>query len=213
MPGVSRPLGPSLRAIACRTGRAYPKGLALADQADTEAGRNCSLFVALMKWAGSPFNLELDVLAMARATNDGFEIPLPDQEVSAIAKSVERYRAGWSAQGRVYTEAEREAWGRSLGLASATARRAANARRDFRIIEGHAAGWSQRHLAKLFKMSQTGVWKVLRRHELEAQSQAVIPYYTDSVELRALPNPKKKRGHLTFAFRLSPLTPLVSTGS
>ena len=151
-----------------------PRGWRLPIKPTTEAGRNCSLFVALMKWAGSPFNLELDVLAMARATNDGFEIPLPDQEVSAIAKSVERYRAGWIAQGRVYTEAEREAWGRSLGLASATARRAANARRDFRIIEGHAAGWSQRHLAKLFKMSQTGVWKVLRRHELEAQSQAVI---------------------------------------
>ena len=100
---------------------------------------------------------------MARATNDGFEIPLPDQEVGAIAKSVERYRDGWIAQGRVYTKAERTAWGRSLGLQSAAARRAANARRDFRIIEGHAAGWSQRHLAKLFKMSQHGIWKVLDR--------------------------------------------------
>ena len=77
---------------------------------------------------------------MARATNDGFEIALPDQEVAAIARSVERYRDGWIAQGRVYTEAERTAWGRSLGLASAAARRAANARRDFRIIEGHRGG-------------------------------------------------------------------------
>ena len=151
-----------------------PKGWRLPARSTTEAGRNCSLFHSLLKWAGSPFNLELEVLPMARATNDGFEIALPDQEVAAIARSVERYRDGWIAQGRVYTEAERTAWGRSLGLQSAAARRAANARRDFRIIEGHAAGWSQRHLAKLFKMSQTGVWKVLRRHELEAQSQAVI---------------------------------------
>ena len=140
-----------------------PRGWRLPARSTTEAGRNCSLFHSLMKWAGSPFNLELEVLPMARATNDGFEIPLPDQEVSAIARSVERYRDGWIAQGRVYSEAERIAWGRSLGLQSAAARRAANARRDYRIIEGHAAGWSQRHLAKLFKMSKTGVWKVLRR--------------------------------------------------
>ena len=140
-----------------------PKGWRLPARSTTEAGRNCSLFHSLLKWAGSPFNLELEVLPMARATNDGFEIALPDQEVAAIARSVERYRDGWIAQGRVYTEAERTAWGRSLGLQSAAARRAANARRDFRIIEGHAAGWSQRHLAKLFKMSQHGVWKVLQR--------------------------------------------------
>ena len=140
-----------------------PRGWRLPARSTTEAGRNCSLFHSVLKWAGSPFNLDLEVLPMARATNDGFEIPLPDQEVSAIAKSVERYRRSWIAKGRFYTDAERATWGRSLGLQSAAARRAGNARRDFRIIEGHAAGWSQRHLAKLFKMSQHGIWKVLQR--------------------------------------------------
>ena len=140
-----------------------PHGWRLPTTPSTETGRNCSLFRSLQKCAGSPFNLELEVLPMARATNEGFEIPLPDQEVAAIAKSVERYRRSWIDQGRFFTQAERAAWGRSLGLQSAAARRAANARRDFRIIEGHAAGWSQRHLAKLFKMSQTGIWKVLQR--------------------------------------------------
>ena len=140
-----------------------PKGWRLPVKPTTEAGRNCALFASLMKWAGSPFNLELEVLPVARVTNQGFEIALPDQEVAALAKSVERYRRSWIDQGRVYTKDEREAWGRSLGLQSAAVRRAANAQRDFRIIEGHAAGWSQRHLAKLFKMSKTGVWKVLRR--------------------------------------------------
>ena len=91
--------------------------------------------------------------------------------MAGIAKSVERYRAGWIAKGRFYTEEERQAWASAMGLQSAAVRRAANAERDIRIIEGYAAGWSQRHLAKLFKMSQTGVWKVLRR---QAQSQAVI---------------------------------------
>ena len=132
----------------------------------TEVGRNCSLFHSVLKWAGSPANLKAEVLAVARITNEGFEIPLPDQEVAAISRSVERYRRSWIAKGRFYTEAERAAWGRSLGLQSAAARRKVNANRDYRIIEGHAAGWSQRHLAKLFKLSQNSVWKVLHRHEI-----------------------------------------------
>ena len=126
-------------------------------------GRNCSLFRSVQKWAGSPANLKAEVLAAARVVNDGFEIPLPDQEVAAISRSVERYRRSWIAKGRFYTEAERAAWGRSLGLQSGTVRRAAKAQRDFRIIEGHRAGWSQRHLAKLFKLSQPTIWYVLRR--------------------------------------------------
>ena len=52
---------------------------------------------------------------------------------------------------------------RSLGLQGGVVRRAANADRDLRIIEGHAAGWSQRHLAKLFKLSQPTICYILRR--------------------------------------------------
>ena len=140
-----------------------PRGWRLPVKPTTEAGRNCALFASLMKWAGALVNREFEVLPMARATNDGLDVPLGDHEVADIAKSVERYRRSWIAKGRFYTQAERAAWGRSLGLQSAAVRRAANAQRDFRIIEGHAAGWSQRHLAKLFKMSQHGVWKVLQR--------------------------------------------------
>ena len=140
-----------------------PKGWRLPIAPSTETGRNCALFRSLLKWAGALVNRELPVLPMARATNETFDLPLNDNEVADIAKSVERYRGAWIAKGRFYTEAERAAWGRSLGLQSAAVRRAANAQRDLRIRDGHAAGWSQRHLAKLFKMSKTGVWKVLRR--------------------------------------------------
>ena len=143
-----------------------PKGWRLPVKPTTDTGRNCALFGSLMKWAGSPCNLKVEVIAMARATNDGLDAPLSDGEVTAIAKSIERYRRSWITQGRFYSEAEREAWGRSLGLQSAAARRKTNANRDYRIIEGHAAGWSQRHLAKLFKISKTGIWKVLQRHEI-----------------------------------------------
>ena len=46
---------------------------------------------------------------------------------------------GGSPRGRFYTEAEREAWGRSLGLRGGVVRRAAKADRDEKIIEGRAA--------------------------------------------------------------------------
>ena len=55
-------------------GHADPARLEIAGNPDHRGGRNCSLFRSLQKWAGSPFNLELEVLAMARATNEQFEI-------------------------------------------------------------------------------------------------------------------------------------------
>ena len=140
-----------------------PRGWRLPARSTTEAGRNCALFVAMLKWAGSPFNLEHEVLPMAMATNAAFEIPLPDQEVRSLAKSVERYRRAWITQGRFFTPEQREAWGRSLGLQSAIVRRAANAHRDKRIIEGHRAGFSTRKMGRLFKLSHVAIWKVLHR--------------------------------------------------
>ena len=140
-----------------------PKGWRLPTAPSTETGRNSALFGSLLRWAGAELNCELPVLPMARATNAGFEIPLPDQEVSAISKSVERYRRSWIAKGRFFTEAERQAWGRSLGLLGGKVRRAANAQRDFRIIEGHEAGFSTRKLARLFKLSQNAIQNVIRR--------------------------------------------------
>ena len=140
-----------------------PRGWRLPVKPTTEAGRNCALFVGLMKWAGSPANIGREVLAVARVTNDGLEAPLGDSEVAGLAQSVERYRDEWIAKGRFYTEAEREAWGRSLGLQSAAVRRAANADRDLRIIEGRAAGLSYRKLAQLFKTSLGSIENVIRR--------------------------------------------------
>ena len=140
-----------------------PKGWRLPTAPSTEPGRNCSLFHALLKWAGSPANIGREVLAVALATNDGLDVPLGDSEVAAIAKSVEKYRRSWIAKGRFFTEAERQAWGRSLGIQGGKVRRAANAQRDFRIIEGYEAGWSQRHLARLFKLSQYAIRHVIRR--------------------------------------------------
>ena len=113
----------------------YPRGWRLPLKPTTEAGRNCALFVALMKWAGSPANIGREVVAVARATNDGLDVPLGDSEVAGLAKSVERYRRSWIAKGRFYTEAEREAWGCALGLRSGLARRKSTAARNKSIRE------------------------------------------------------------------------------
>ena len=140
-----------------------PKGWRLPIKPTTDTGRNCALFAVLMKWAGSPCNLKVELIAVARAANDGLDTPLPDGEVLALAKSVERYRRSWIAQGRFYTDDEREAWGRSLGLQSAVARRKVNADRDSRIREGREAGMSYRKLGRLFKLDPMAVWRVVNR--------------------------------------------------
>ena len=142
-----------------------PRGWRLPVKPTTEAGRNCALFVALMKWAGSPANIGREVVAVARATNDGLDVPLGDSEVAGLAKSVERYRRSWIAKGRFYTEAERQAWASAMGLQSAVARRAAKASRDQCIIVARAEGMTMRELGRVFKLSHVTVWKVLHRQQ------------------------------------------------
>ena len=140
-----------------------PKGWRLPASPSTEPGRNCAVFRSLLKWAGSPANIGHDVLGAARATNDGLDVPLGDSEVAGLAKSVERYRLAWIAKGRFYTEAEREEWGRAMGLQGGKVRRAAVASRDRYIMKGRSEGMSLRQLARAFKLSHVAVWKVLHR--------------------------------------------------
>ena len=143
-----------------------PRGWRLPLKPTTEAGRNCALFVALMKWAGSPANIGREVLAVARVTNDGLDVPLGDSEVAGLAKSVERYRRSWIAQGRFYTEAEGEAWGRALGLRSGLARRKGRAVCDqLMLLEGGSMGkrLTQARIAALHGVSQPTVSYVVRR--------------------------------------------------
>lgn len=62
-------------------------------------GRNCYLFDALMRWAGSAKNRELPVLTAAITANQRLDHPLPAKEVEGIARSVERYREQWDKAG------------------------------------------------------------------------------------------------------------------
>ena len=126
-------------------------------------GRNCALFDACMEWAGSPSNLGAPVLDVARGLNAEFVLPLPASEVRALVKSVERYRREWESQGRFYSAAEREAYGRRCGIASGAARRSRTSQRDAEIVRAWAAGASMRKLAAVFGVSARTVHYILHR--------------------------------------------------
>ena len=62
-------------------------------------GRNVTLFARGMEWAGRMHNADKSILAMLMAANAGFADPLPQSEVAAMARSIERYRERWKAGG------------------------------------------------------------------------------------------------------------------
>ena len=131
--------------------------------AATAPGRNCALFDACMKWAGSPSNLGVPVVDVALRLNAETVRPLPVGDVRALARSVERYRRQWRSQGRFYSAAEREAYGRKWGIASGVRRRARTAQRDAEIVRAWAAGASLRKLPAVVGMSKTAVRHIVRR--------------------------------------------------
>ena len=133
----------------------------------TAAGRNCDVFAHCMRWAGSPANLGVPVLAEALEVNDGFKFPLGVSEVAGIARSVERYRRKWSKQGKFYTKAQRTAWGRARGKVggkkSGLVRRQRTKERDRAIVQLALAGESNSAIARVIGVDRKMVRHVLRR--------------------------------------------------
>ena len=72
---------------------AIPHGWKVPRVPMTEAGRNCSLFKALMKWSGKPPNWGVDVWCQALVMNAQFEPPMQHGEVKGIVKSVNKIQA------------------------------------------------------------------------------------------------------------------------
>ena len=134
----------------------------------TGIGRNCSLFEAGMKWAGSPANRGVPVLSALMAINAEVsrkhgKPPLDQGEVVGIAKSVERYRKRWIATGRFYTEAERSAWGQTRGIRSGQARRKRTEARDLAIIQDVLKDRSIRSVAREHGLSDFAVRYIVAR--------------------------------------------------
>ena len=125
----------------------------------TGVGRNCSLFNAGMKWAGSYKHLGSDVYTMLCQMNQQLSPPLADQEVQGIAQSVEKYRRRWIAKGLV-SFAD---WCRRQQRKGALKRRERSRERDAAIVEGYKGGKSQRVLAGEFGLPRTTVQYILAR--------------------------------------------------
>ena len=86
-----------------------PFGWRIPKVALTAADRNCAVFDALRRFAGSPGNAEHDLFAVAMAINPGLDIPMGVPEVRAIAKSVTKRRAKWIAAGRLLHRSAKDA--------------------------------------------------------------------------------------------------------
>jgi len=147
--------------------RPIPKGWRRPARAELRSavGRNCSLFDAAMRWAGSSRRRGMAVLPVLEALNREFAEPLPASEVASIARSVERYRARWVESGRFYshTSAEQAQRGRRSGQA----RRRATAERDAAIVEAVEGGQSQAAVGRAFGLSRWAVRKIVRRDGFE----------------------------------------------
>ena len=146
----------------------------------TAAGRNCDLFSACMKWAGSPLNLGVPVRSEAHRVNRTFRVPLDPPEVRGLSRSVERYRRKWIKQGRFWgpgnssydhsSEAQAKR-GKAGGKKSGLARRNRTEGRDQAIVQALAAGLSQRAVADQYGVSRGVVQHVARRHRRSMQSR------------------------------------------
>ena len=130
----------------------------------TDIGRNWDLFRALARWAGSPANLDNNVLAAAMAANEQFDQPLELAEVRGVAKSVEGKRRYWIAKGKFYTIEQRTLWGRERGIKSGEARREKNEDRDAAIVHAITEdGRPYREVAREFGLNVGAVHHIVKR--------------------------------------------------
>ena len=148
----------------------------------TAPGRNCGIFLALMRVAGSPANRLVDLAAEAERLNQVPVDPLDPAELAGIVRSVERHRWRWIATDDYYSAEQREAWGRDRGVRSGEARRARTALRDAAILADRDRGLSQRAIAAKHGVSHGTVQNVLRRHVGAVQ----LPLFGVNHELRKL---------------------------
>ena len=142
-----------------------PQGWRMPHVPTTEAGRNDSLFRALMRWSGMPRNWGVDVLDQALVLNAQFEPPMGYGEVIGIVKSVNKIQAKNLANGQTqrqfsFIQAER---GRKGGYYSGRARRKTTASRDRSIVVALREGASTRTVARRFHISHSTVIRVAAR--------------------------------------------------
>ena len=143
-----------------------PKGWRMPREPVTAEGRNWALFSDCMRWAGSSRNLGGDVIEYARERNRLYVCPvegvMSDGRVQGIARSVERYRARWIAQGRMGPDHSPDLQA-ARGKLSGAARRAKVAGRDHNIVSLASEGYSARAISRATGTPRRTVDHVLKR--------------------------------------------------
>lgn len=134
----------------------------------TAEGRYMTVFNACLKWAGSYRNLGQPVLPYARSLNV-FPLamggPLPDNEIQHAARTAERFRVKWIAEGTVWQpdleglSARQSARGRRSGAS----RRSRTVGRDMEIVARVQAGEAMRAVGRDVGLSANAVWKIVHR--------------------------------------------------
>ena len=112
-----------------------PFGWTIPTVRETAVGRNCGLFDALMRFAGSPGNAGHDLFSVAMAINQQLPKPLERvSEVRGIARSVEKYRARWT----YYTPEQRVLCGAGTWVSGARRRGVSAAQSETRRLCGRS---------------------------------------------------------------------------
>ena len=124
-------------------------------------GRNCSVFMRLCRFAGTPRGRRAHLGTFAHGLNAGLAVPLPPTEVAHIVRHVEKYRAEWEARGwhRPDWIAKQAARGRRSGAV----RRANVALRDASILEEVMSGASQAAVARDYGLHRSTVSRIVAR--------------------------------------------------
>ena len=131
----------------------------------TGVGRNCDVFVNSLQWAGHESNSHLPVIDEAMRLNCSLAHPMDAREVRGIAKSVERYRQQWAAQGwdsPSYAKKKR-AQGRKGGVASGKVRAAQSIEKAEMVRLMKAEGMTNVSIAKALSMSREHVGRLLKK--------------------------------------------------
>ncbi len=142
-------------------------------------GRNSSLFLASMSFAGKPRNWGdwAALLDYLNSENMTFTIPLPEREVAGIAKSVHAIqernrRSGRQQAGLSRIQASR---GEGGGKRSGEVRRERTAERDAVIIEAAQEGESIHSLARTYNLARPTIRHILQRGGETKPKQDDVP--------------------------------------
>ena len=171
---VSSPIAPSIESTDLETqwgatqpydlrelAESIPAGWKEPEKPLSGLGRNAGLFLSLVKWAGSPSNIQLPILPIAERLNRDFDFPPAcSRGVSASPIQWSAIEGSWLEAGRFYDEEQVKDWHRRGQAASVKVRQRKNAERDGRIRAARLLGFGVRQTSGILGEARSTVSRV-----------------------------------------------------